>query len=141
MSRILNETKQDKVPLRVGPGTHVEVELMDEAGNTEHLAFDIVPDPQADFAHGFLGIGTPLAQAILGQPMGIAVPYRVGDMVQARILSVTLDVRAPSGDVEAKRQAVLRQALAQAEQVSDMAFALAVGSKWGDYDPGGAKEG
>ncbi len=138
---MLDETKQDtSVPLRVGPGTHVQVELVDEAGNTEHLAFDIVPDAQADFAHGFLGISTPLAQAILGQPEGIAVPYTVGDIVQARIQSVTLDVRAPSTDAEAKRQAVLRQALAQAEQVSDMAFALAVGSKWGDYDPGGPKE-
>ncbi len=139
---MLNETKGDvSVPLKVGPGTHVEVELVDEAGDAERLAFDIVPDAQADFSHGFLGIGTPLAQAILGQTAGSAVPYRVGDMAQARILSVTLDVHTPSTDIEAKRQAVLRQAIAQAEQVSDMAFALAVGSKWGDYDPGGTKEG
>ncbi len=138
---MLNETKRDaSAPLRVGPETHVQVELVDEAGDVERLEFDIVPDAQADFSQGFLGIGTPLAQAILGQTAGSTVPYPVGDMAQARILSVTLDVRAPSGDVEAKRQAVLRQALAQAEQVSDMAFALAVGSKWGDYDPGGAKE-
>jgi len=138
---MLNETRQDaNVPLRVGLGTHAEVELVDEAGDAERLAFDIVPDTQADFAHGFLGLGTLLAQAILGQTAGSAVPYRVGDMAQARILSVTLDVRAPSTDVEAKRQAVLRQALAQAEQVSDMAFALAIGSKWGDYDPGGATD-
>ena len=139
---MLNETRQDaNVPLRIGLGTHAEVELVDEAGDAERLAFDIVPDAQADFAHGFLGLGTPLAQAILGQTAGSAVSYRVGDMAQARILSVTLDVRAPSTDVEAKRQAVLRQALAQAEQVSDMAFALAIGSKWGDYDPGGATDG
>ena len=139
---MLNETKGDaSVPIKVGPGTHVEVELVDETGDAERLAFDIVPDVQADFSHGFLGIGTPLAQAILGQTAGSAVPYRVGDMVQARILSVTLDVHTPATDIEAKRQAVLRQAIAQAEQVSDMAFALAVGSKWGDYDPGGTKEG
>jgi hypothetical protein len=138
---MLNETKEEaNVPLKVGLGTHVQVELVDEAGDAERLAFDIVPDAQADFAHGFLGIGTPLAQAILGQTAGSAVPYRVGDMAQARILSVTRDVHIPSADIEAKRQAVLRQALVQAEQVSDMAFALAVGSKWGDYDPGGAKE-
>jgi hypothetical protein len=138
---MLNETKEEaSVPLKVGSGTHVQVELVDEAGDAARLEFDIVPDAQADFSHGFLGIGTPLAQAILGQTAGSAVPYRVGDMAQARILSVTLDVHTPSADIEAKRQAVLRQALAQAEQVSDMAFALAVGSKWGDYDPGGAKE-
>jgi hypothetical protein len=49
---------------------------------------------------------------------------------------VTLEVSTPSTDVEAKRQAVIQQAVAQSEQISDMAFALAVGSKWGDYDPG-----
>ena len=138
---MLNEIKEEaNIPLKVGLGTHVQVELVDEAGDAERLEFDIVPDAQADFSHGFLGIGTPLAQAILGQTAGSAVPYRVGDIAQARILSVTLDVQTPTADIEAKRQAVLRQALAQAEQVSDMAFALAVGSKWGDYDPGGAKE-
>jgi hypothetical protein len=61
-------------------------------------------------------------------------------MVEARILNVTSGVRTPSADVEAKRQAVIRQAVAQSEQISDMAFALAVGSKWGDYDPGEPKE-
>ena len=135
------ETEQDaNVPAQAGLGTHVQVELVDESGASEHLAFDIVEDSQADFRHGFLGVGTPLAQAILGQSAGSAVPYRVGDVVEARILSVTPGVSAPSADVQARRQAVIQQAIAQSEQVSDMAFALAVGSKWGDYDPGGAKE-
>jgi hypothetical protein len=128
------------VPLQVGLGTHVKVELQDESGGSDRLAFDIVPDNQADFAHGFLGLGTPLAQAILGQVAGNMVPYRVGDMVEARVLSVTSGVRAPSDDVEARRQAVIQQAVARSEQINDMAFALAVGSKWGDYDPGGTKE-
>jgi adenine-specific DNA glycosylase len=126
--------------MQVGLGTHVEVELMDESGASEHLAFDIVPDAQADFAHGFLGVGTPLAQAILGQATGSTVPYRVGDVVKVQILSVTLDVSTPSADVEARRRAVIQQALVQSERISDMAFALAVGSKWGDYDPGEPKE-
>jgi len=134
------ETEQDKVLLRVGLGTRVEVDLVDESGGCEHLAFDIVPDAQADFAHGFLGAGTPLAQAILGQPAGGLVPYRVGDVVQVRVLSVTQAVRAPSDDVAAKRQAVIQQAVAQSDRISDMAFALAVGSKWGDYDPGDTKD-
>ena len=43
-------------------------------------------------------------------------------------------------DVAAKRQAVIQQVVAESERISDMVFALAVGSKWGDYDPGGAKE-
>jgi hypothetical protein len=134
------ETEQDQVLLRVGLGTHVEVDLVDESGGCEHLAFDIVSDAQADFAHGFLGAGTPLAQAILGQPAGSLVSYRVGDVMQVRVLSVTQAVRAPSDDVVAKRQAVIQQAIAQSERISDMAFALAVGSKWGDYDPGDTKQ-
>lgn len=128
------------VPMQVGLGTHVQVDLLDESGGSERLEFDIVPDNQADFSHGFLGVGTPLARAILGQAAGNVVPYRVGDMVEARILTVTPGVRAPSDDVEARRQAVIQQAVAQSEQIIDMAFALAVGSKWGDYDPGGTKE-
>ncbi len=119
-------------------GTHVEVELVDESGAGEFLAVDIVPDSQADFSSGFLGAGTPLAQAILGQPAGSVVPYKVGDIVCVRIMAVALNAIAPPTDVEAKRQAVIQQAVAQSELVSDMAFALAVGSKWGDYDPGEA---
>lgn len=137
----MSELEQDaNVSVPVGPGTHVEVELVDESGAGERLAFDIVPDAQADFAHGFLGVGTVLAQTIVGQLAGSVVPYRVGDVAQVRILSVTLDVRTPPDDVAARRQAVIQQAIAQSERISDMTFALAVGSKWGDYDPGGPKE-
>jgi hypothetical protein len=124
----------------VAVGTHVEVELIDEAGASERLVFDLVPDRQADFASGFLGESTPLAQAILGKTAGCVVPYRVGDVVEASILTVTLDARVPVEDVAAKRQAVIQQAVAESERISDMVFALAVGSKWGDYDPGGVKE-
>jgi hypothetical protein len=125
---------------RVAVGTHVEVELIDEAGECERLVFDLVPDKQADFANGFLGEGTPLAQAILGQTTGSVVPYRVGDVVKVSILAVTLEARAPVEDVAAKRQAVIQQVVAESDRISDMVFALAVGSKWGDYDPGGVKE-
>jgi hypothetical protein len=124
----------------VAVGTHVEVELIDEAGASERLALDLVPDNQADFANGFLGVGTPLAQAILGQIAGCVVSYRKGDVVKVSILNVTTDAHAPSEDVAAKRQAVIQQVVAESERISDMVFALAVGSKWGDYDPGGPKE-
>ena len=125
---------------QVAVGTHVEVELIDEGGECERLAFDLVPDKQADFANGFLGESTPLAQAILGQAAGNVVAYRMGDVVEVCILTVTPEVRAPIEDVAAKRQAVIQQAVAESERISDMMFALAVGSKWGDYDPGGVKE-
>jgi hypothetical protein len=127
-------------PLTVALGTHVEVELIDEGGTCEHLAFDLVPDEQADFANGFLGAGTPLAQAILGMVAGESVTYRLGDVVGVRIVKVMDAVRVQEEDVAAKRQAVIQQAVAESERISDMVFALAVGSKWGDYDPGEAKE-
>jgi hypothetical protein len=132
-----DETRQESnvTPIPVAIGTHVEVELVEESGAGELLSVNIVPDNQADFASGFLGAGTLLAQAILGQLAGSVVPYKVGDILQVRILKVAANVSAPPADVEAKRQAVIQKAVAQSELVSDMAFALAVGSKWGDYDP------
>jgi len=127
-------------PVLVALGTHVEVELIDETGSTEHLAFDLVPDEQADFANGFLGAGTPLAQAIWSRRAGELVAYRLGDVISVRLVTVTPAVRKPEEDVAAKRQAVIQRAVAESERISDMVFALAVGSKWGDYDPGEAKD-
>ncbi len=126
--------------LPVGLSTHVQVELVDESGGCEPLEFDLVPDEQADFAHGFLGHGTRLAQTILGQPAGSVLPYPAGDVVKVRIVSVSPAARVPSEDVAAKRQAVLQQAVAEADRVAEMTWALAVGSKWGDYDPGAVRE-
>jgi transcription elongation GreA/GreB family factor len=79
-----DETRQESnaTPIPVAIGTHVEVELIDESGAGELLAVDIVPDNQADFASGFLGAGTLLARAILGQLPGSVVSYRVGDILQ-----------------------------------------------------------
>jgi hypothetical protein len=121
-------------------GTHVEVELIDESGACETLAFDLVPDEQADFANGFLGAGTPLAQAIWGKGQGDVVAYRLGDVVSVRVVKVANAERVQEEDVAARRQAVIQQAVAESERISDMVFALAVGSKWGDYDPGDVKE-
>ncbi len=124
----------------VGLGTHVEVELIDEAGASELVAFDVVSDEKADFANGFLGAGTPLAQAIRGKSTREVVACRLGDVIRVRVVKVTSAERTQEEDVAAKRQAVLQQAVAESERISDMVFALAVGSKWGDYDPGGVKE-
>ena len=54
------------LPEIVQIGQRVIVELIDQEGRREQLALDVVPDDAADFASGFLGAGTPLAQAILG---------------------------------------------------------------------------
>ncbi len=127
-------------PLLVAMDTHVEVELIDEMGASERLAFDLVPDEQADFANGFLGAGTPLAQALWNKAVGEVVPYRQGDVISVRVVTVTAAARVQEEDVAAKRKAVIQQAVAESERISDMVFALAVGSKWGDYDPGAAGE-
>ncbi len=126
--------------VQVALATHVEVELIDETGASEPLTFDLVSDEQADFANGFLGASTPLAQAIWGKVAGETVVYRLGDAVSVHVVSVVVAARVQEEDVAAKRQAVIRQAVEESERISDMVFALAVGSKWGDYDPGGAKE-
>ena len=126
--------------LPVGLSTHVQVELVDESGGGEPIEFDLVPDEQADFAHGFLGQGTRLAQTILGQAAGSVLPYPAGDVIRVRIVSVSPSARTPADDVAAKRQAVLQQAVAEADRVAEMTWALAVGSKWGDYDPDAVKE-
>ncbi len=126
--------------LTIDLGTHVELELMNETGARENLALELVPDEQADFANGFLGIGTPLARAILGKGAGEEVAYRLGDVVGVRIVTVTVTTRVQAEDIAAKRQAVIQHAVAESERISDMVFALAVGSKWGDYDPGGEQK-
>jgi len=126
--------------LTVALGTHVEAELIDEGGVSERLTFDLVPDEQADFANGFLGAGTPLAQAIWGRGAGEIVAYRLGDVASVRLVSVSVAARVQEEDVAAKRQSVIQQAVLESERISDMVFALAVGSKWGDYDPGEAKD-
>jgi hypothetical protein len=138
-TRWAGEMAQENV-VQVALGRHVEVKLIDETGASEALAFDLVSDEQADFANGFLGAGTPLAQAIWGKYAGEVVAYRLGDVVSVRVVNVTAAERTQEEDVAAKRQAVIEQAVAESERISDMVFALAVGSKWGDYDPGGVKE-
>ena len=66
--------------------------------------------------------------------------YRLGDVVKRARRECDAAERVLEEDVAAKRQAVIQQVVAESERISDMVFALAVGSKWGDYDPGGAKE-
>jgi hypothetical protein len=127
--------RQTAAQLEVGIGTHVDVELVTDSGTSELEAFDVVPDSDADFAAGFLGTGTPLAQAILGQRAGGRVPYRAADIVEVRILTVTPSVNLPSGEAAANRQAVIDEAVSKSELADTLRLALTVDVKWGDYDP------
>jgi hypothetical protein len=120
-------------------GMHVEIEFVSEEG-IERMLFDLVPDAQADFSHGFLGIGTTLAQAILGKEEGMVIPYRVGDGIEVRILCVAHSDQAPDKDVQKRREAVIRKAVEQSDRTNAMIFASSLNGKWGDYDPTGFTE-
>ncbi len=123
--------------LGVELGMHVEVELVGESGQAERLALDIVPDDEADFASGFLGISTPLSRAMLGRRAGSVVPYRAGDIREIRILSVAASARPPDEDVAATREAILQKAVTKSDMADTVRFALSVDTKWGGYDPSG----
>ena len=124
-------------PRRVAEGARIEVALIDETGEAERMAFDIVSDAMADFANGFLGVGTPLAQTLLGHRAGDVLPYRVADMVEARILSVVASTRSPDVGAAAERRAVVKQAISRSNRDDAVRHALTFNSKWGDYDPEG----
>ena len=129
--------KPNEPPIEVAGGVHVEVELVSESGALEQLAFDIVPDSEADLASGCLGVGTPLAQAISGQSAGSVVPYSVGDIIEVRILTVGMSERSPTKNVAADRQAVIQKAISKSDLADAVRFALTVDQKWGDTDPEG----
>ena len=123
----------------VAEGMHVVLDLVLEEG-VDHLEVDIVEDDQADFSHGFLGINTPLAQAILGLTAHQSVPYRVGDGREIRVIHVSPSEAAPPEDVKARRQEVIRKAIERSDRTNAMIFASSFSGKWGDYDPTGFSE-
>jgi hypothetical protein len=123
--------------LTVATGTHVAVELLDAAGRSERLEFDIVPDAAADLARGFLGEGTPLARAIQGKPAGSDLPYEQADIVRVRIVSVAPARSAPDAEAAQQQDAVVRKAVEEAERTDAILFASSFSGKWGDYDPEG----
>lgn len=126
---------------RVMPGVHVEIALVSDDDTLEQLALDIVPDKQADFATGFLGVGTPLGRALLGQYVGATVPYVMADVVAVKILSMTRSQRAPASDVAAARDAATSEAVSKANLEDAVRLALTVDVKWGDYDPEALESG
>jgi len=127
-----NKQDADKVAL----GMHVAVELIMES-ETERLEFDIVSDKDADFAKGFLGVGTPLAKAILGQPGNTTVPYQVDEIKSVRIVEVSLSRTKPPKDTQSRREEVIRKAVERSDRTNAVIFASSFSGKWGDYDPTG----
>jgi hypothetical protein len=126
--------------LPVTTGCHVEIELRTQEG-AERLAFDIVPDKQADFSAGFLGEGTSLARTVAGKTAGSLVPYQEGDILAVHILRVAPSASLPPPDTAIRREEKMRQAVSESERTNAMIFASSFSGKWGDYDPDGLKEG
>ena len=124
-------------PPTVQPGSHVVVELLSASGETQQLEFDLVPEESADFSRGYLGLSTPLAQAILNQPAGAILPYQQADILKVKILSVTAPASLPFADLAQQREEAARKALQQVQRTDAMIFASSFSGKWGDYDPDG----
>lgn len=122
---------------QIGLGTHVEIDLIDETGHAEPMAFDLVPAAQADVSHGRLSANAPLGKAVRGKFVGALIPYVMGDIRQIRIVSVGPGQPPQGEDAEARRAAVLKKALDDAERTNAQMFASSFSGKWGDYDPDG----
>ncbi len=140
MGRMMDPAPENRSePLRVGIGMHAAIAFLLEDGE-ERLEFDVVTDEQADFAKGFLGAGTPLAKAILGQAVGAQIPYDGGDVHAVRILEVRPSQVAQTEDVKARREETLRKAVDASDRTNAVIFASSFSGKWGDYDPTGFLE-
>jgi len=127
----------DDGPPRVGLGSRVVVELIDGHGEVERLSLAVVPDDNADLQAGYLGAGTPLAAAMMGQQAGQTVPYPHGGLVEIRILDVEPFAVSEAPDAASARRAVIQKAVDKSDLQDTLRLALAVSVKWGDYDPDG----
>ena len=115
-------------------GCRVVVELVEAAGEVERRALTLVPAEQADFKSGLLDENAPLGRALLGHFAGQTLPYRQGDLRQVRILEVERSDGSVNGTAADERRADVRKAEAISEITSQMIFASARGSKWGEYE-------
>jgi hypothetical protein len=115
--------EEEFAPIKVTQGTYVEVELISESGQQERLAFDLVPDADADLADGLAGR---------------TIAYNRGDIRAVRLLKVTYSRRdLAATHAAANRQAALRKAINRSDLAEAVRFASTVNQKWGDYDPEG----
>ena len=125
--------------MKVKTGVQVEIEFVDEEGSTEKQVFIIVPDKFADYASGFLGESTPLAQTLMGRTVGETVPYHLDTLSSLRILTIRLVEVDSLGEAASQREAEYRKALQDLNKRNAAAFAASFSGKWGDYDPDGVE--
>jgi len=109
--------------------------MIDRDGQRERLCVVIVPAEAADFVHGYLGINTPLAHAIIGEQAGEVIPYLKGDIQAIEIIEVTKEAQLPSEDAAKRRAEEMKKTLKEVQNTSAMLFASSFSGKWGDYDP------
>jgi len=114
--------------------SRVLVELMDTSGQAERVEFTLVPAEQADLKSGLLDENAPIARLLMGRHAGQTLPYRSGDLKEVCILAVHPGDASDISDAAAKRREAVQKAAAQSEITSQMIFATAHGSKWGNYD-------
>ncbi len=120
--------------LPIQSGCRVAIELVDRHGETEQRTLTLVPTDKADFKSGLLDEAAPLGRTLLGHFAGQTLPYRQGDLKEIRILSVEPAAGPASDEAARKRRADVKNAEAHSEATSQMIFASARGSKWGEYD-------
>jgi hypothetical protein len=121
----------------IGLGVHAVLELVSRSGETEELAVDIVPDAAADIDAGLLGVGAPLAKAVLGKRTGSRTPYTAGDLTAIRVLRVAwADEEAARLSAERRQEAIDRTTRAVAKAAAET-FASTFEGKWGGYNPDG----
>jgi hypothetical protein len=125
-----------KIPSVVKEGCRVELELISQTGELESLTVEIVPDQKADYDSGLLGVSTPLARAVLHQPAGRTIPYRMGDLKAVRIVSIAYGQEADDSAAARRREAA-QKAAEEVDRTNAMVFASSFSGKWGDYDPKG----
>jgi hypothetical protein len=118
-------------------GCQVEIELISRSGERERFEFDLVPDEQADYPSGFLGVSTHLAKAILGEKIDVTIPYFTEELMAVEIISIRESTRTPETNISSKREANLKDAQDQIEFTNAVLFAASVDTKWGEYDADG----
>ncbi len=124
----------ERTNLPVQRDCKVVIELVDRHGEIDRRTLTLVPTEQADFKSGLLDENALLGRALTGHFAGQTIPYRQGDLKEVRILSVEPASALASTAAADQRRADVKSAEAQSEITSQMIFASARGSKWGDYD-------
>ena len=135
MADLESSSQSQAEPIQIWTGCRVAVELINQDGSREKLAFQIVPDALSDFSRGYLGEGARLAQALLGHRPGERLAYLLDDIAEVVILGAAIAESGPDESVAERREANMRKAQRQTELANLIAFAASFNSKWGDYDP------